>query len=128
MAELLASLALLVGSPPPPNAPIPRDPSSLATTLESTTHSLDSAIDRWHPRNGRVPDDVTLYSLYQQRILILLSERPQLSKAVFDRLGNAPTLRAEVLAKRELGRLSKARPLSAFRTGPAAPAGRLRGY
>jgi len=128
VAAVLASLALLLGSPPPPNAPIPRAPSSLATALETTTRSLVSAIDRWHPRNGRVPDDVTLYSLYQQRILIVLSQRPRLSKAVFDRLGSAPTLRAEVLAKRELGRLSHPRPLSAFRTGPAAPADRLRGY
>jgi hypothetical protein len=128
MAALLASLALLVGGPPPPNAPIPRDASSLATVLESTTHSLDSAIDRWHPRSGRVPDDVTLYSLYQQRILILLSERPRLSKAVFSRIADARTLRAELVARRELGRLSHPRPRSAFRTGRAAPADRLRGY
>jgi hypothetical protein len=128
VAALLASLALLAGGPPPPNAPIPHDPASLATTLESTTQSLHSAIDRWHPRSGRVPHEVTLYSLYQQRILIVLSERPRLSKAVFARIANAPTLRAEVFARRELGRLSHPRPRSAFRTGPAAPANRLRGY
>jgi soluble lytic murein transglycosylase-like protein len=37
-------------------------------------------------------------------------------------------LRNELAARRELGRLSSPRPLSAFRTGPAAPAGRLRAH
>jgi len=121
---LLAFLALAA---PPPNAPIPREPAALASRLETTTHDLAAAIDRWQPRTRRVPEDVTLYALYQQRILILLSEKPALAKTVFERLRGSP-LRSEVLARRGLGRLSRPRPLSAFRTGPAEPADRLRGY
>jgi soluble lytic murein transglycosylase-like protein len=124
MAVLLAFFAFVA---PPPNAPIPRDPAALAARLDSTSHDLGVAIDRWRPRTGRVPEDVTLYALYQQRILLLLSGRPKLAKAVFTRLRGSP-LRAEVLARRELGRLSRPRPLKAFRTGRAEPAERLRRY
>src|ERR1043166_451651 len=126
MAVLLAFLAL--AGPPPPSTPIPREPAALAETLSSTTHHLRAAVDSWRASGARaVPEDVTLYELYQQRILILLSEKRRLAKAVFARL-RAPTLQSEVLARRELGRLSRLRPLSAFRTGPAEPAGRLRAY
>jgi membrane-bound lytic murein transglycosylase B len=125
VATLLAVLALAAG--PPPGAPIPRDPAALAAKLDTTTNDLAAATDRWQPRTGRVPEDVTLYALYQQRILILLSEKTALSKAVFSRL-RAPELESEVAARRELGRLSKPRPLKAFRTGPAEPADRLRGH
>jgi hypothetical protein len=121
---LLAFFALAA---PPPNAPIPRDPAALAARLDSTTSDLDAAIERWQPRTGRVPEDVTLYSLYEQRILILLSERRTLAKAVFARI-HTPALESEVLARRELGRLSRPRPLRAFRTGPAEPADRLRSF
>ena len=124
MAVLLAFFAF---APPPPNAPIPRDPAALAARLDSTSQDLGVAIDRWRPRTGRVPEDVTLYALYQQRILLLLSGRPKLASAVFSRLRGSP-LRAEVLARRELGRLSRPRPLKAFRTGRAEPADRLRRY
>ena len=122
MTVLLAFLALAA---PPPNAPIPRDPAALASRLEATTHDLADAIDRWQPRTGRVPEDVTLYALYQQRILILLSEKPALAKTVFERLRGSP-LRSEVLARRGLGRLSRPRPLSAFRTEDMSPEHGLR--
>jgi membrane-bound lytic murein transglycosylase B len=123
-----ALLAAVVLAAPSPGAPIPRDPAALARAYESTTHDLGAAIDRWQPRSGRVPEDVTLYALYQQRIVILLTERPALSRAVLQRLPQPKPLRSELAARRELGRLSRPRPLSAFRTGPAAPADRLRGY
>jgi soluble lytic murein transglycosylase-like protein len=126
VAVLLAFLALAA---PPPGAPIPREPAALARTYETTTHSLSDAVDRWRA-GGRsaVPRDVTLYALYQQRIVILLSEKRALSRAVLRRIPDARRLRNELLARRELRRLSKPRPLSAFRTGPAEPADRLRGY
>jgi soluble lytic murein transglycosylase-like protein len=124
MAVLLAFFAFAA---PPPNAPIPREPAALAARLHSTSQDLGVAIDRWRPRTGRVPEDVTLYALYQQRILLLLSGRPNLASAVFSRLRGSP-LRGEVLARRELGRLSRPRPLKAFRTGRAEPADRLRRY
>jgi soluble lytic murein transglycosylase-like protein len=124
---LLAFLAL--AAPPPPGAPIPREPAALASRYESTTRDLAAAIDRWSESGRRrAPEDVTLYALYQQRILILLSERRALSRAVLERLPNPRPVRNEILARRELVRLSRPRPLSAFRTGPAAPAGRLRAF
>jgi membrane-bound lytic murein transglycosylase B len=132
MPALLAFLAFGAGAaPPPPRAPIPRDPAALAARLEATTHDLAGAVDRWRASGvRRVPEDVTLDALYQQRILILLSEKRRLSEAVLERLppGDARSVRNEVLARRELGRLSRPRPLKAFRTGPAEPAKRLLGY
>ena len=123
-------LALLAG-PPPPGAPIPRDPAKLAARLEQTTRSLDETVDSWRASGARrVPDDVTLYALYEQRIVILLTEKPTLSREVLTRLPSeeARPLRSELAARRELRRLSKPRPRSAFRTGPAEPATSLRGY
>jgi soluble lytic murein transglycosylase-like protein len=127
VAVLLAFLAL--AAPPPPGAQIPRDPAALARAYESTSHELSAGVDRWRASGpNAVPKDVTLYALYQQRILILLSEKPALSKAVLRRISDSRRVRNELLARRELVRLSKPRPLSAFRTGPAEPADRLRGY
>jgi soluble lytic murein transglycosylase-like protein len=124
---LLAFLALT--APPPPGAPIPRDPAALAARLEETTHDLAGAVDRWRAGGvARVPGNVTLYALYQQRIVLLLTEKRALAKAVLARLPNPGPLRSELLARRELGRLSRPRRLSAFRTGPAEPAGRLLRY
>lgn len=126
MAILLAFLALAA---PPPGAPIPRDPAALASTYETTTRDLAAAVERWRATGGpRVPKDVTLYALYQQRIVILLSERPALSKAVLRRLPEGRALSSELAARRGLGRLSRPRPRRAFRTGPAEPADRLRGH
>jgi soluble lytic murein transglycosylase-like protein len=115
-------------TPPPPGAPIPREPAALAARLDTTLHDLNAAIDRWRPQRARPPRDVTLDALYEQRISILLSERPRLARAVFRRLPKAPEVQSDVLARRKLRRLSRPRPLSAFRTGPAAPAYRLRGF
>jgi Transglycosylase SLT domain len=115
--------------PPSPGAPIPRDPAALSSRLETTTHDLAAAVDRWQaPRTGRVPRDVTLYALYQQRIVILLTEKRRLATIVLKRIPDPRPLRSELFSRRELGRLSRPRPRSAFRTGPAAPADRLRSY
>jgi membrane-bound lytic murein transglycosylase B len=125
---VLFAVAALAG-PPAPGAPIPREPAALAKTYEATTHDLTAAIDQWRAsRARRVPEDVTLYALYQQRIVILLTERRALSRDVLRRLPKPRVLSSELTARRELGRLSRPRPLSAFRTGPAEPAGRLRAY
>jgi membrane-bound lytic murein transglycosylase B len=132
MPGLLAFLAFAaVASAPPPRATIPRDPEVLAARLEATTHDLANAVDRWRASGARrVPEDVTLDALYQQRILILLSEKRGVAQAVLERLppSEARPVRSEVLARRELGRLSHPRPLEAFRTGPAEPAQRLLGH
>jgi len=73
---------------------------------------------------------VTLWALYEQRLVIVLTERRRLADAVLRRLPArvAQPLRNELLARRELARLSTPRPRSAFRTGPAEPAARLRVY
>src|SRR4051794_3093422 len=121
----------LLAAPPPPGAPIPREPATLAARLEQTTRSLDETVDTWRASGARrPPDDVTLYALYQQRIVILLTEKPTLSHDVLARLRSkeARPLRTELAARRELRRLSTPRPRSAFRTGPAEPATSLRAY
>ena len=126
IGALVAALAL---GAPPPGAPIPRDPAALSARLEATNHDLAEAVDRWRAGGrARVPRDVILDALYEQRIVILLTEKRALAQAVLERLPNPGPLRSELLGRRELGRLSKPRPLRAFRTGPAEPADRLRGY
>ena len=130
-AALFATVALAIGGAPPPGAPIPRDPAALAARIQTTDRSLDTAIDAWRASGAaRPPMDVTLYALYQQRIVILLTEKPTLSRRVLARMpaSDARPLRNELAVRRELRRLSTPRPLSAFRTGPAAPASDLRAY
>lgn len=126
-AALLASVALVAGAPPV-GAPIPRDPAALAARIQATTRDLDASIDDWRASGAtRPPMDVTLYALYQQRIVILLTAKPTLSRQVLARMpaADARPLRSELAVRRELARLSTPRPLSAFRTGPAAPAAAL---
>ena len=136
MTRLLALAAVwaATAAPPPPNAPIPRDSQPLAARLEATTKDLQAAIDRWradgNPARDGAPEDVSLDALYQQRVYILLAENSRLASTTLSRL--SPSIRRsardDVLARRELGRLSRPRPLSAFKTGRAESADRLRGY
>jgi membrane-bound lytic murein transglycosylase B len=128
----LVGVALLAAGPPSPGAPIPTRPGALAARIESTTRDLDAAVDRWRSqaRPARPPTDLTLDALYEQRILILLSARPRLARRVLPLLPRttASEFRSELGARGELNHLSRPRPRSAFHTGPAAPAYRLRGY
>ncbi len=133
MVALLAALVISSGpAPPQVGTPIPRQPAPLAARIEATDRGLARSVDRWRASaQPRPPREVTLYALYQQRILIVLSERRRLAAPVLGRLpaSLARPLRSELLARRELGRLSgRPRPRSAFRTGPAAPAATLRRY
>ena len=117
-------LAFVALAAPAPGAPIPRDPPALARVYETTSRELSAAIDAWRASGSHAaPKDVTLYALYQQRIVILLSEKPALSKAVLRRIPHPRPLQNELRSRRELVRLSKPRPLSAFRTGPAESLG-----
>lgn len=129
MVAVLATLAVWSGAAAPPvGAAIPRQPEQLAARIEATERGLAAAVDRWRASTKPRPSlEVTLYALYEQRISIVLTARPPLASAVFRRLPSryARPLRSEILAKRELGRLSRPRPLSAFRTGPAEPAATL---
>lgn len=129
MVAVIATLAVWSGAAAPPvGAAIPRQPEQLAARIEATERGLAAAVDRWRASTKPRPSlEVTLYALYEQRISIVLTARPPLASAVFRRLPSryARPLRSEILAKRELGRLSRPRPLSAFRTGPAEPAATL---
>ena len=128
---MIALLGALVLAAPPPGAPIPRRPAPLAARLAATEEALGTAVDAWDPAGTpRPPRAVMLYALYEQRILIVLSERPQVAAAVVRRLPEpyAHRVRSEVLARRALGRLSHPRPRSAFRTGRAEPPALLRRY
>ena len=73
---------------------------------------------------------MTLPALYQQRIERLLSRRDPLARAVLKRLPRplAAHVRDDVLAHRELARLTPPLRLDAIRIGRAAPAARLRLY
>jgi soluble lytic murein transglycosylase-like protein len=132
MVALVGVLAIWAGGAAPPvGAPIPRQPDALAARTVETERGLAEAVDRWRASaEPRPPLDVTLWALYEQRISIVLSARTRLATAVLRRLPprDARPLRSELLAKRELGRLSRPRPLRAFRTGPAEPAAALRRY
>src|SRR5262245_62523794 len=112
MIALFGVLAVWAGSiAPPPGAPIPLRPAPLAGRLAETERALADAVAAWSTAaSPRPPLDVTLDALYEQRILIVLSERPRVAAAVFRRL---PPLyrgrvRRGVLARRGLGRLSRA--------------------
>ncbi len=119
-------------TPPSPDAPIPRDPSTLAVTLVDTTEALHRSIDSWtgqgDPSKGTAPGDVVLRALYQQRIYRFLARNRALAERTLPLL--LGRLRAEALANvtaaREL--FSIVRPISRpsrFRTGPPKPAGVL---
>jgi len=127
---VLALLALVVSlATPPPGAAIPRQPGALASSLSSTERALAAAVDRWDS-SAAPTRELTLYALYEQRILIVLSERRATANAVLERLppALARRVRNELTARRDLRGLSTPRPLSAFRTGRAAPAARLLAY
>jgi membrane-bound lytic murein transglycosylase B len=119
---LLAAVALAA---PPPNAPIPSEPAALASTLTEHTEALHTGIDGWRGR-GRVPAEIELEALYQQRIFIRLTTKPRLAQAVLGRLrGRLRLEAAETLAARAaLVRLTPPtrRPLRSYRTGPPARA------
>ena len=102
--------------------------------MTDTQRALGQAVDDWRghgdPARGAPPEDVTLYALDQQRIHIMLSERPRLAAAVLARLPGrvAAHARASLRARSMLGRLSTPQKLSRFRTGPPRPAGELRRF
>jgi len=118
---------------PGPDQPLPQRADDLARRLADTHHALGRAIDRWLTDGGRrerVPREVKLYALHQQRIYILLTSRKGLAHDVVDRLRGevADEARDTLAARRELTSLSTPVAARHFRTGPAEPAGALLGY
>jgi membrane-bound lytic murein transglycosylase B len=74
---------------------------------------------------------VTLDALYVQRIELLLAARPGLAQATLERVAPnvAAVMRTNLIAKRELSRLTRRTHRRRFRTGPAlAPATLVRFY
>ena len=125
MGSTAALIAAAVLAAPPPNAPLPREPASLARALTEHTAALHAGIDGWRGR-GAVPEEVELEALYQQRIYIHLTTRPALQRSVLGRLRGriAREAREALAARAALVRLTPPtrKPLRSFRTGPPAPA------
>jgi soluble lytic murein transglycosylase-like protein len=123
-------LAVAALAAPPPNAPVPRSPETLAATLTQTTSALDDAIQQWQGSGGRPPEDVVLYALYQQRIYRLLARDERLARITLGRLprGLAGVSRDLLLAQRELYRLTPGIPRRTIKVGSAPPAPVLLAY
>ena len=127
---VFAAVSSFAGAPPP-SAPISREPARLAAALSETTQDLDAAIDRWLAVGSPAPSrEVTLYTLYTQRIELLLVQRRSLARMTLSQLSPAfaAEVRTNVAAKRELWRLTPVSRKRRFRTGPALPAETLLGY
>jgi soluble lytic murein transglycosylase-like protein len=127
-ATLVGIAAIVVAASaraaPGPHAPIPREPAALARALVSTKTELARGIDTWRASGeSRTPNDVTLDALYDQRIELLLAERQGLARATLPRVapGVAAVVRTNLIAKRELWRLTPRTRRRRFRTGPALP-------
>jgi len=119
---------------PRPRAAIPRRPAPLARAIAGNTRALIAAIDAWRRAGapGRPPHEVMLRALYHQRLHILLSSRPRLTRRALGRLPHplAAEARDLVAARRALARLAgPPQPLHHWRPGrPLAPRALMRSY
>ena len=130
---LVAAVAALA-APPAPDAPLPSAPGPTAQRLATTTRALETAVERWQA-SGRPesPRALRLWALHQQRLYLALGLAPRRhGDSVVGLLPRSqrPNARDVLAARRALVRLTPPTtlPLSAFRTGPAEPAGRLLGH
>ncbi len=89
--------------------------------LRATGEALAAAVDRWDKRTPP-PADVTLLTLYEQRVIRMLAHDPALAARVTDRY---PAVADDVAARQELFRLTPATPGAALRVGKAEPPLRL---
>jgi soluble lytic murein transglycosylase-like protein len=102
--------------------------------LRRTDAGLRRTIDAWSAADpglarGRAPENVQLWALRQQRVLLLLRDRPATARAVLRRLPGAlrrATART-LSAMTDLRRLAPRDPPKhrTLRVGPPLPAGRL---
>jgi membrane-bound lytic murein transglycosylase B len=129
LVALALALSARASGPPAPGTPLPHGAGAIAGAIEATDSSLRSAIDTWRA-SGAVPDDVTLYGLYQQRLLRLLAREPALARRTLRLLPAhlAAFAGDVVVAHRELVRITPPIPLSAVRVGRAAPPDKLLAY
>jgi membrane-bound lytic murein transglycosylase B len=106
---------------PGPAAPIPTEPAALVAKVRATDAALDAALDRWD-KTLPVPRDVAALALYEQRVIRLLARNPPLALKL-------PSLRDDVVARKDLFRLTPRKPGPPLRVGrAAAPAQLLRWY
>jgi membrane-bound lytic murein transglycosylase B len=118
---LLALLALLS----PAQAPSPREPiAGSPARIASRLAEVDAAMRR------RIPGDITLEALYEQRVYRRLARRPALAGPVLRRLHGR--LRADardtVSGLHSLFTLTSYATERRFRTGPPTPHAALRRY
>jgi membrane-bound lytic murein transglycosylase B len=111
---------------PPAGKPLPRDPAAFARALAQTKTELDRAVDRWLAASRgttRPPREVSLDALYEQRLELVLAQKPRVARVVTPRLPSsvAGAVRSNLVAKRELWRLTPVSRRRRFRTGPALP-------
>ncbi len=102
MLRAVFAAVVILGAPPPVNAPVPTTAPALRAAYAATTGALDTAVGRWGGR-GPVPHDVELLALYEERIVRLLAAEPRLARAV-------PAAREDVTARADLFRLSQPYP------------------
>ena len=120
-----------IATAPPPNAPIPHDAERLASVLVQTKRDLNAALDAWRGSGAARPDrETTLDALYDQRLQLTLAQRPDISAAVIRRLPPpvAREVRTNLVAKRELWRLTPTSHRRRFATGSALPPATLLSY
>jgi membrane-bound lytic murein transglycosylase B len=132
---LLAAAVIAAPLPAPaPGAPLPTGVGPTAERLAATTRWLHAAVDDWRADGAALqPRALRLWALHQQRLYLALGRaRPAFADAVVARMPAGQRTEAGdiVRARRALTRLTAPTtlPPSAFRTGPAEPADRLRSY
>jgi membrane-bound lytic murein transglycosylase B len=131
---LLAVVAALAApAPPAPDGPLPRSAPAIAQQLEDVDGGLRQSLGAWLEADPRLaapaaPEDVQLWALRQQRLLMALRDHPARARSVVARLRGAlrRSTQSTLTAMTELKRLSPAHPpRRRWKVGPALPAGRL---
>jgi len=116
---------------PAPQAALPRDPQTLAARLATADAGLRAAVAAWRASGQGAPTtDLTLYALYVQRALRLLSRDPALAAATARRLPARLARETRDLARalRDVRRLAAGWRPHRIRVGPAEPLTALTSY
>jgi hypothetical protein len=133
---LLALAALLaVPAPPAPDGPLPTSVPAVAQQLQDVDAGLSDSVAAWQTADPRLaspaaPEDVQLWALRQQRLLMALRDSPTRATSVVSRLPGAlrRSTQSTLVALMDLRRLSPAHPPKRrWKVAPALPAGTLRG-
>lgn len=119
MFRVLVVLLAVFGQPAPAE-PIPQDAGAVATRLAEVDAQM----------RARMPADVTLEALYEQRVYRSLARRPRYALAVIRRLPASmrPEARDTVSGLHSLFRLTSYSTERRFRTGPPTPRADLRRF